>query len=221
MIKKNLKTLIITGIIILLPLIWGLIAYPTLPDQIPIHFDFADNVDGYGSKIFVLLISPMMLLIQWAAIVEAQIRSKKEEIKDGYIQCLSWTCAACAIACGVVLYNCIKGDLLTAQRLVPIIVGVVFIIMGNVTPKQKRNKWIGIRIKWTFDDPDNWMKTHRLFGKVSVLCGLAMIGLSFVKNISIAYAIMFALMLCAVFVPVAYSYVLNRNAIKNENKKLK
>lgn len=212
MIKKNLKTLIMTGLIILLPFICGLLTYNSLPDQIPIHFNLRGDVDGYGSKLFVLLISPIVLLIQWAAVIEANIKSKKEEIKENYIKMMSWTMAAFATALGVVIHYCANGNIVTAQRLCPIIVGVLFVVMGNLMPKQKKNKWAGIRIKWTLSDSDNWMKTHRLFGKISVLCGFVMISLSFVKNIPIAYSIMFILMLCTIFVPTIYSYVLYKKS---------
>lgn len=216
MIKKNWKTLLITGVIILLPLIWGLIAYPSLPEQIPIHFDFAGNVDGYGSKLIILVMPLIVLLIQWAATIEAHFANKKETIKPGYIEGMSWTCAAMSTMFGMVMYHCAIGNILTAQRLAPLIVGIMFVVMGNFMPKQKKSKWSGLRVKWTLNDPDNWMKTHRFFGKLSVLCGFAMLCLSFIQNISIAYAIMFVLMLVAVFVPVIYSYCLSKKGAKTE-----
>jgi uncharacterized membrane protein len=218
MIKKNWKTLLITGLVILLPLIWGLIAYPSLPDQIPIHFDFAGNVDGYGHKSLTMLIPLIILLIQWAATIEANFSNKKEEIKPNYIKMMSWTLAAASIAMGIVMYNCASGNLMTAQRLAPIIVGILFVAMGNFMPKQKRNRWAGLRLKWTLEDPDNWMKTHRLFGQFSVVGGFAVLALSFMKNIQLAYAIMFVIMLGIIFVPTIYSYRLSKKTNKTEEK---
>jgi uncharacterized membrane protein len=211
MIKKNLKTLLLTGLVILLPLIWGLIAYHSLPDSIPIHFDIQGNVDGYGHKSFILLIPIIILLIQWAATIEANFSNKKEEIKPNYIKMMSWVLAAASIAMGIIMYNCASGNLMTAQRLAPIIVGILFVAMGNFMPKQKRNRWAGLRVKWTLEDPDVWMKTHRFFGKLSFVGGFAILAIGFVKNIPLAYAIMFVIMLCVIFVPVAYSYVLSKN----------
>jgi uncharacterized membrane protein len=214
MIKKNWKTLLITGLVILLPLIWGLIAYPSLPEQIPIHFDLSGNVDGYSHKSIVLLTSPIILLIQWAAIIEAHFADKKEEMKPNYSRMISWILAAVSIAMWIVMYNCASGNLLTAQRLAPLIVGILFVAMGNFMPKQKRNRWAGLRLKWTMEDPDVWMKTHRFFGKLSVIGGFAILALSFMKNIPLAYAIMFVIMLVVIFVPVAYSYVLSKKGGK-------
>lgn len=46
MIKKNLKVLIITSIVILLPVMAGLILWNQLPEQMPTHWNAAGEVDG-------------------------------------------------------------------------------------------------------------------------------------------------------------------------------
>ena len=43
-----------------LALLISLIAYPLLPEQIPIHFDFNGNPDNYSGKLFVLMIPIIM-----------------------------------------------------------------------------------------------------------------------------------------------------------------
>ena len=54
MIKKNLKILIITSIIILLPMVAGLILWNQLPEQIPVHWNANGEVDGWSSKAFAV-----------------------------------------------------------------------------------------------------------------------------------------------------------------------
>ena len=219
MIKKNLKTLIITGIIILLPLIWGLITYASLPEQIPIHFDIAGNVDNYGPRWSVLLISPIFLLIQWIAALDAQFKGKKEELKETYIRNVSWSMAAASIACGIVMFTCAAGNLMTAQRMMPVFVGLFLVIMGNFMPKQKKSKWAGIRIKWTLENPDNWMKTHRFFGRVSMICGFATMWLVLIPNITITYIIVSVLLLLVVVLPILYSHSLYNKEVKKDGNK--
>ena len=48
MIKKNFKTLLITSIIILLPIIAGLLLWNQLPEQIPSHWNVNGEIDGYA-----------------------------------------------------------------------------------------------------------------------------------------------------------------------------
>ena len=49
MLKKYRKTLIITTIITLLPVLAGVIMWSKLPEQFPIHFNAAGEVDGWSS----------------------------------------------------------------------------------------------------------------------------------------------------------------------------
>ena len=39
-------------------------------------------------------------------------------------------------------------------HLLNICLGFIFVIIGIAMPKLKTNRWIGIRIKWTMEDPD-------------------------------------------------------------------
>ena len=50
MIKKNLKTMIITSIIILLPIVAGVVLWDQLPDQIATHFGANGQPDGWSPK---------------------------------------------------------------------------------------------------------------------------------------------------------------------------
>ena len=38
-------------------------------------------------------------------------------------------------------------------------------------PKLKTNRWIGIRIKWTMEDPDIWNQVHRIAGPLWIIGG--------------------------------------------------
>lgn len=208
MFKKNLKTLIITGLISLLPFFVGLIVYPNMPEQIPIHYNIAGEVDNYGHKSFMLIMPFIILAIQWAAVLEAYVRDKKSDIKDHetYIGVMSWMCAMTSLIMGVFMYCAAFKLTLIPQRLIPAIVGAIFVVLSNVMPKYKQNRWFGMRVKWTLNDKDNWMKTHRVAGKVGVICGLLIMMLSLLPNLELAYMLMTVLMLLTIFVPTVYSW---------------
>ena len=66
MIKKNLKVLIITSLIILLPIVAGVILWNQLPEQIPSHWNMNGEVDGWSSKPFAVFGMPLiMVALQW------------------------------------------------------------------------------------------------------------------------------------------------------------
>ena len=48
--SKNKKTLILTSIVILLPILIGILLWNKLPDSMATHFNFDNAADGYREK---------------------------------------------------------------------------------------------------------------------------------------------------------------------------
>lgn len=59
-----------------------------------------------------------------------------------------------------------------AVRIVPIVMGACFILMGNVMPRLRPNWVAGVRTKRTLEDPQLWRTTHRAFGAAFVVSGV-------------------------------------------------
>ena len=215
MIKKHWKTLLITNIIILLPLVWMCINYNSIPEQVPIHFNIKGEIDAYGPKASVLLLPIVMFIVQWAIAIEAHFREKKQVFKAPYLQIMSWTCAAVSVVVSICIWNAIFGNMFTAQRALILCAGITFIITGNLMPKLQKNRLAGLRIKWTLEDSDIWFKTHRLAGKFAIIGGLAILPLALIKSAAIAYPIMAAILLAIILVPVGYSYVLYKKKVSS------
>ena len=90
--------------------------------------------------------------------------------------------------------------------------GVVFIVIGNYLPKCKQNRTLGYKLTWTLANEENWNKTHRFGGKISVVCGLFTFGCVFLPT-KFALIFFFALVLVNVIVPCAYSYHIYRKHV--------
>jgi len=59
--------------------------------------------------------------------------------------------------------------------IVSLLVGLVFVVIGNYLPKCKPNRYMGIKLPWTFASEENWRKTHRFGGFVWVVAGILVI----------------------------------------------
>ncbi len=63
------------------------------------------------------------------------------------------------------------------DRILPVILGIVFVLIGNYFPKCRRNYTTGIKTPWALDSDENWRKTHHdrilpvILGIVFVLIG--------------------------------------------------
>ena len=66
-------------------------------------------------------------------------------------------------------------------RLVVVLFGSVFIVIGNLLPRTRPNLALGIRTSRTLSDRHFWIRLHRTCGYLSVALGvvIVMAGLSF------------------------------------------
>jgi uncharacterized membrane protein len=61
------------------------------------------------------------------------------------------------------------------QRVVPLGIGVLFVVMGNLLPRARPNWFVGIRTPWTLSSDRVWEKTHRLGGRLFVSGGILIV----------------------------------------------
>lgn len=210
MIKKNLKVLMITSIIILLPMLVGLVLWNQLPDKIPFHWNAAGEVDGWASKpVAVFVPSAMMLALQWLCLLVTSADPKKQNHPEKVIHLVFWLIPLLTVFISALMYVSALGVSVRVETLMPILLGVVFIAIGNYLPKCKQNYTIGIKIPWTLASEENWNRTHRLAGWVWVGGGIVMMlsGFFGIFWLTLVPAIIMVL------VPLIYSYILHRKGV--------
>ena len=61
--KENRKTMILTCMLCLLPMALGLYFYKELPEQMPIHWNAAGEVDGYAPKMLAVFGFPVFFAV--------------------------------------------------------------------------------------------------------------------------------------------------------------
>jgi len=86
-------------------------------------------------------------------------------------------------------------------------VAVLLTIIGNFMGQFRHNYFVGIKTPWTLANEEVWQRTHRLGGRIWVLCGLGCLALSPFSGAWAAYSY-FALLMIMVLVPMLYSYVI-------------
>jgi uncharacterized membrane protein len=106
-------------------------------------------------------------------------------------------------------YAVALGATVRVEIFIIIFLGLLFTIVGNYLPKSKQNYTIGIKLPWTLNSEENWNRTHRMAGRLWVLCGIAMILTSFLG----LFWLFFVVALVMVLAPAIYSYVLHRKGI--------
>ena len=210
MIKKNLKILIITSVLTILPIFAGMILWNKLPEQLPSHWNMAGEIDRWSNKTFWVFGPPLlMLVLQWVCVIATSADPKKQNHTGKVLHLVFWLIPILCIALSTVTYATALGKEVRVEMFVPILVGSILVIIGNYLPKCQQNYTIGIKIPWTLNSEPNWNKTHRLAGWLWVICGVAIILAGFFGLLWIIVAVLPIMVL----VPFVYSYILHRKGI--------
>lgn len=209
MIRTHKKTLVLTSIIILLPILIGLVLWNRLPDEIATHFGADGTPNGFSSKAFAVFGLPLFLLAcHWICTLGTQFGPRKENISGKLMRIVLWVCPAVSLLCAFFIYGYAFSLPINFTRIILLFLAVLFIIVGNYLPKCRQNYVMGIKLPWTLADAENWNRTHRLAGYLWMAGGLLLLPCTFVPSVS--QWILLPLMVCMVGVPTVYSFLLAR-----------
>ena len=210
MIKRNLKVLIITSILTVLPILAGLILWDQLPEQIPTHWNAVGEIDGWSSKPFAVFGLPLiMVAAQWLCTLGTMADPKKENHSTKILHLVLWIIPLLSLVLNAMTYAAALGKEVPVEVVMPILIGLVLTIIGNYMPKCKQNYTIGIKIPWTLSSEENWNRTHRFAGWLWTFCGIAIMLTAFFGG----FWIFTIVLLLMVFAPIIYSYLLFRKGI--------
>ena len=207
--KTNKKTLILTSIVILLPILVGMLLWNKLPDSMAVHFNFDNEADGYREKWFAVIIAPFILLavhLIMAMIIAAD--SRKKNISSKVYRINMWILPSLSLALTAVIYIYNLGIHFNISLFIGIFMGITYIIIGNYLPKTRQNYTIGCLLPWTYANEENWNKTNRLAGVINIIIGILVIINAAMGLFNIFYSLLVAVLIGSL-IPLGYSYFLH------------
>lgn len=206
MMKKNKWNMLISSLVILLPVVFGLIFWNKLPEQMVTNWDAHGNANGWSSRSFAVWGLPLfVLLVHWCCIFATSKDPKNTRQSNKIFSVVLWICPVTSLAASTMIYAAALGKEIAMYFLVYVLVGLFFVVIGNYLPKCKQNYTIGIRVKWALENEENWNATHRFAGKVWVLGGVLMMGCALLPE-EISIYVFAALTLGLSLVSLGYSY---------------
>ncbi len=208
--KINLKLLSLTSILTLLPILVGVILWKDLPASLPSHFGLDGQADGFSSKLEVVFLIPLVMLgLHFFAVVVTSLDPKASHVSPKMKTLVYWLVPFISGLVQLSIYGAAFGLIGNSTRIGLVMVGIVFLVVGNYLPKTKQNYTVGIRLPWTLDSEENWNKTHRLAGRLWVLGGLIILVNGFLSWA--VFYVFFGVLLVMVLVPIFYSYWISRS----------
>ena len=189
----------------------GLLLWSRLPDQMASHWNIHDQVDGYMPKVWGVFLLPLItlgLLGLFLAVpsldpLKANIAQFREAFNLFIVLMVAFMLYIYGLSLAWSLgYTGFKmsGALLPA-------IGLLFIFLGFMMRKAKRNFFIGIRTPWTLSSDTVWNETHRIGAVLFMVSGaLAFLGGLF--GGTTAFWMMVAPLIASTIFLLVYSYVL-------------
>ena len=208
MLKANRKTLIITSIVTILPMLIGILCWNRLPDVMATHFGLNNEANGFSSKAFAVFGIPLILLaVLWFGAFVTSRDPKRQNISPKVFSLTLWIVPVLSLFVAAIMYPINLGYKLDVIFFAELLLGLLFIIIGNYLPKARQNYTIGIKIPWTLANEENWNRTHRLAGYLWMIFGILMILIGVTRFVPAAWLI--GIILMTVLVPCIYSFWLH------------
>src|SRR6266496_4870204 len=188
-------------------------SWPRLPARVPTHWNVHGVPDGYSSRLAAALIVPP-IVVAMNGLFRILPRLDPRRVNYAKFQDTYWL-----IANAVALFLLGKhvlvmvnglGYPVAMSRLMPVGVGLLFIVLGNSLARVQPTWFVGIRTPWTLSSDTVWRKTHRTGGWVFFTCGLAVAGAAALLPPLAAVGTILATLVAGISVPVVQSYVLWR-----------
>ncbi len=209
------RTTLWTTIVTLLPIAPALALYHRLPEEVAIHFNAQGVADGWASRPMAILGLPLLLTLINLALQFGLLTDPKRDIKSRIFALSRWIVAATSVLTNTAILLIALAVPIRIERVIPLAISFLFLVIGNYLPKCKQSYTIGIKLPWTLSSEENWNKTHRLAGWVWSASSLLLIIL-ILAGLP-AFPLFFVVTAVIVIIPVAYSFHLYRKEEPTDN----
>ena len=157
----------------------GWLAYPYLPEKVPTHFNAQWQPDSWMSRETVLWFMPLMLAVLWgiltlcfwlAATEKGQLKLEQSDLRlllgiRSLMGAFMLVVYAAILAVGLGWLSSPRPVMLPA-------IGVLFMFIGSILPKLKRNWVAGFRLPWTLVNDEAWRAANKFGGYGFVAIGV-------------------------------------------------
>ena len=199
-----------------LPLLITVAALPFLPEKIPAHYNFAGEIDRWGSKFETLIFPAVTIAMGFFMLFMAKIAAKDENGKTNEkivfytgMGISLWFTAMHVIS----IYKAFSaaGSMgfsanVDINSLFCVLMGTGLAITGLFMPKLRKNSLIGLRTSWSMKNDITWKKSQRFGGISFIVCGaLSVVAGLFLEELTAMFVVL-GLLIIDTIICVIYSY---------------
>ncbi len=213
------------------------VVLPFMPESVPMHYDATGNIDRWGSK-YENLIFPVIILsmsLFWALLIgyfekkalkatdEKESAGAKTNAKVigivGLCMALNFT-----VMQGFILYGAYRETASGATqwsvdigKVSVILMGIIFIVLGNFMTKTRINSAVGFRVSWSMYNDNTWRRSNRFGAYAIIIAGIVTIIMALIMDNSLwATIATVGVLLLASIVTLVYAHKVYMQEIKYE-----
>lgn len=219
--KNSLRELAI-GLISIVPFLYYLYLWSSMPEIIPIHFDFEGNPDNYGNRtiigigLFFFSIGFYFFFKFIPKIYKRNSFTMTGKTFDHLRLILASFFSALFI---IIIHSMQQGKV--NNTLIFISIALLISFLGNYMRNVRPNHFVGNRFLWSNKDEASWKKTQNFIGLLWFFTGIILAILLFIlpDNLEI-YVFAIGIFVSMLLMPVIYSFIIQSKNKKNnyENK---
>lgn len=213
---KMMKKELAYWVMALLPVVLVAIFYASLPERIPMHWDLKGGV-RYDEKWQLWIVAALSPAFAVLFRVLPKIDPKKTNYTKFAVpyRVFQWFMTVfLAVMVGVVLLESFHPGTVDVGVTVTLLLALLFIGLGNMMPKFRRNFFCGIKTPWTLSSDSVWMRTHRLGGRLLFAAGVLLLP-SVLLPATLRFVVMMLLLAIATLIPTIMSYFWYHKEQKN------
>ncbi|MBQ9097398.1 MAG: DUF1648 domain-containing protein [Clostridia bacterium] len=196
------KSLIITILVTLLPILLGVALWNQLPAEIAVHFDINGNPDNFASKGFAVFGLPLLMaLLQIICCAINDVKAYQHGPRVKFERITKWIIPCMSIVLQSAIFAFALGKNVDMRSVALLVVGAVMIAIGNYLPKFDYIKNYNL-------DTEKARKINRFVGIETVIMGVLSIVSIFLPPIFSLYWIILLIPYAAV--AVVYGIVVGR-----------
>lgn len=205
----KLTNKLILAVLILSPLVYLALVWSSLPDEVPLHFGINGEPDRWGSKITLIYLPGLMPLGMYLLMKVIPVIDPKNSIQKmgNKYNTLLMFIVGFMTALAFFIISLAQGNGMSLLPMLPALIGVFFIVLGNYMQSIKPNYFLGIRTPWTLESELVWRKTHRLGGRLFIGGGALMVLVAFTMKGVVMFATYLSIVVLLTMTTVIYSYV--------------
>jgi uncharacterized membrane protein len=185
--------------------------YDRLPDPIAVHWDLEGNPNGWMPRPVGAFFAPVFLLVMWAVMLGlprlgSQRADGESPARDGAYETIVAATLLLLLATHAIVLAIALGHRVPIGRVVPVLLGALFVVLGLALPRTRPNRWVGIRTAATLSSERVWTRTHRLAGRGMLVAGIVTIAAALLLPAWLALPVFVAAIVASTVAPVVYAW---------------